>query len=267
MNKLVLSLCFCLFAATAFAQTCNPDLTFQDSAVGVYPLPYNEITMVGGLDTACQNNAYETVVTFVIPETVELNGFNLDLEFIELETTGAVVGLPEGLTYACNPPDCFFEPMDTLACMILYGTPTDDIGRYELTLNGTVKTSLITADLNTLLQTINPNPYYIDVFADGDPNCGVVNTTEALANYSMTHQPNPVSGMATIQIEAAELNEFTLSLTDMMGRLIETRSIQVIPGVNTFEMYTDQLASGLYFYTLENNQGKLTRKMLVSASN
>ena len=80
-----------------------------------------------------------------MPNEIEIGGNPLALDRVELETSGAVLGLPTGLTYGCNPPSCVF-PKDTEGCVNLYGTPTGDVGDYPLEIVATAYIENVTAD-------------------------------------------------------------------------------------------------------------------------
>jgi hypothetical protein len=96
--------------------------------------------MVGGIpESACINEYYETVFTFKVGDTIVFNGFEVPLVKISLTPTGAVAGLPPGLTYACNPPSCVFLA-NTSGCAVVYGTVQAGTppGEYLLLINATV---------------------------------------------------------------------------------------------------------------------------------
>lgn len=107
------------------AQTCLPDSTLKDSSAGVYPKPISPTNPNGGITkTACINKPYEFTFTVVVPDTVEVPIFPspIALEKVSIDTTGAILNLPEGISYACNPPNCIFKK-NTFGCLSLFGTP------------------------------------------------------------------------------------------------------------------------------------------------
>ena len=66
-------------------------------------------------------------------DSVTLPPFNFDLNSFQLDNTDGILGLPIGLEYACNPPNCVF-PDSTLGCIIVSGTPIEanSVGDFNL---------------------------------------------------------------------------------------------------------------------------------------
>ena len=96
--------------------------TFTDEEV-VDPFPFTDDNPLGGIsDTACINNYFEFSVSLSPTDQFPLTG--ADIANIQLPLTGAIDGLPTGMQYNCNPPDCII-PSDTVGCILIYGTPTD----------------------------------------------------------------------------------------------------------------------------------------------
>ena len=121
--KTILPFFFVLFSTIAFSQACDPDTLYRDSIAGVYPRPLSDVNPNGGIDTfACIGQPFEFVFTVIIPDTFSFNGLLLTLLSAEIATSGAVTGLPAGMGYACNPPDCIF-PADSIGCIVLQGIP------------------------------------------------------------------------------------------------------------------------------------------------
>ena len=140
--KQLLPFAFILFfAVNGFSQTCTPDPSFADSTAGVYPLPYDEATNpMGGIsDSACINEPYEFVFTAVVSESITVPG-GTDVPLDSLILTD-VSGLPDGIEWACDPPNCVFE-QNSLGCVVLFGTPNNEasIGDNELVIEATVFT-------------------------------------------------------------------------------------------------------------------------------
>ena len=146
--KQILTLVLVFFTAISISAQCNPDLMFADSTGFVFPAPFKDDRPEGGIqDSACINQYYEFVLTLKIPDMINYNGLNVGMEYIEIEPTGAVSGLPDGMSYACNPPSCTFVPDDGMACIIINGTPTntDDIGDHDLTIASQIKVDILIA--------------------------------------------------------------------------------------------------------------------------
>ena len=128
MNQLYCFFILFLALQNGFSQACLPDSTVKDSAVGVYPKPISPTNPNGGINKpACINKPFEFNLTVKISDTVTIPGVPIpvNLNFAKIPTKDAISGLPKGIGYECNPPDCIF-PKNSIGCLILKGTPTSD---------------------------------------------------------------------------------------------------------------------------------------------
>lgn len=251
------------FAASGFSQTCTPDPTFADSTAGVYPLPYDEATNPqGGItDSACINEPYEFVFTAVVNDsiTVQIGSFPLD----SLVLT-SVDGLPTGIEYACDPPTCSF-PKNSLGCVTLFGTPTNEanLGDNELTIEATVYSFGIPFNLSFPDPTFFPGSYSLFVFDSGESDC-IVGTQEVLADVgAIRNLPNPFTGVTNIEVDLLQSGEFTFFITDMFGKRVHQEEMFLDAGLNGFAVDANGWAPGIYLYTLQNEKGAVTQKMVV----
>lgn len=131
MNSLSLSL---------LAQNCTPDSSFADAPLGLYPTPFDETVFPdGGLTDfpATIGAPYELTFTVKLTDRVDILPFNFDLDSFALNNMDAILGLPIGLDYACNPPNCVFTD-SILGCIIISGTPIEAnrVGDYNLQVMG-----------------------------------------------------------------------------------------------------------------------------------
>lgn len=80
-----------------------------------------------------------------------------------------------------------------------------------------------------------------------------------MAHDGLQIYPNPSSGM--FNLIASNLHgEYTLNIHDVLGRLINTKKLNLDSGkIVTFEI----LSGGLYFVTLENKENRITKKVTV----
>ncbi len=237
-------LILCIFLLTGFlmyAQTCTPDPAYVDQGAGIYPLPYDAATNPdGGIDEiACIGQPYEFSFTSV-NDTLEFNGTQY---VIESFTLSSIEGLPEGLDYACDPPDCAVA-FGEVGCLSIYGTPTaaNEPGIYELTIT-------MTAILSGFPITIEfPNPdypgsYAITLEGPGSPNCeecvltatSFVENTGCVASCTGSITVTPSVGVPPYeyQWDAAAGNQTTATIT---GLCAGDYSVTV----------TDQLACAYY---------------------
>lgn len=76
--------------------------------------------------------------------------------------------------------------------------------------------------------------------------------------------PNPANNQTLIPYVIPEAGEVTLIITDLPGQVMFSE-VQARPaGEHQFEMNVSQLASGVYYYTLEYRGQRVTRKLIVN---
>ncbi len=235
------------------AQNCVPDSTYKDSTAGVYPRPI----VAGGTGTginkkACINKPYEFTFTVVIPDTLRIPGIPilLNLTFAKIEPTGAISNLPEGISYACNPPTCVF-PTKAIGCLILKGTPTKNnaVGDYKPVINLTIGTLLGNIVIDYPGAQF-PGEYILTLL---DENCLIATKDIHVVNDNF--YPNPSEGW----INSRENEIFDLKLTDQLGRLITSQKQLIDSKIILDESLTD----GFYFLSWKSNQKSYIQKVLL----
>ena len=269
MKKIVLFLFATFFVTLLGAQSCVPDELFRDSAVGVYPLPFTEDRPDGGIDLpACINEPYEFVITVKVPPNVTVSGFQLEIDSVTVATTGAVLNLPEGMSYACNPPTCVLVPEDTLSCIVLFGTPTnpEDVGVKDIMVNATVHTNIISQPIvlpdNTGQFPGADGNYFLDVREEGA--CTVTSTRDYLKEQiSLVNTPNPFGCETVIEVTSLSKEELTFEVFDLVGQRIHSEKLTVLAGTNRIPFDGSQLENGIYNYSFSNGQSRVSSKMVV----
>ena len=119
-----------LFPFLSLAQTpCTPDPSLANAPGGVYPAPYHpQENPTGGIDVeACVGQPYEFVFT-AVNRTITYLGFQVNLDSFEVLS---ISGLPNGLTFQCNPTSCRLK-YGEIACSVISGIPNDEPGDYVL---------------------------------------------------------------------------------------------------------------------------------------
>lgn len=101
-------------------------------------------------------------------------------------------------------------------------------------------------------------------FSDGDllGNSGIFKLSGSLGNQTVAAQskfkvfPNPAS--STVTISVADVDSYNLSVTDLSGKVVMTKSLSGIE--NTLDI--SALSSGAYFFELSSNNKKEVVKIL-----
>ena len=247
---------------------CEPNQMYADSAVGVYPPPFSENRPDGGIpNEACINQPYEFTLTFKVPESISI--FTLDS--IVVAPSGAVSGLPEGLSYSCNPPNCVFTPTEELGCVLVFGTPTNpaDVGETNLTVATTSYVNIVDP-----LQIVFPDntgtvpnadgEYILVVNEEGSAACNTTSTDDLLqTNIQVLNAPNPFSYFTNIQVDSRVSGEFQLSVFDLTGKQLRQQDIFLTEGENQIEFDGSDLANGMYLYSISQGEGQVINKMII----
>ena len=269
MKKVFLPAILLFFGLDLVAQSvCVPDTTLADSII-ISPLPFDaELRPDDGIqDTACLNTPFETVFQVRIPDTIS----TFTITGVQLEPQGAIGNLPAGLEYVCDPPDCFFRP-DTVGCLQIFGTPSDpaEVGRHDLTLAFVFSTTIIDVpvtypDMTGLLPETAQGNYFLFVEEEGSDNCAVVSTNDYVQqNLSLKNAPNPFSGLTDIQINSFINDRFEFTVSDLLGRVVHREVTDVIQGDNVLSFDGSSLTEGIYIYSLSNEKGRISSKMIVN---
>ena len=272
MKQLLLFCALFLLAGSVSAQIdfCEPDLTLLDSIdAGVVPLPYHpDSSPEGGItDSACLNKNLQFVFNAIVGDTFTTQFGAFPLDSLVISTTTAISGLPTGFSYKCNPPSCVF-PKESVSCIVIYGKATNvnDIGPHNLGISGTLWSGGFPIPLTFPDPNLIPGEYVLYVHPEDYPNCSVFTSAkEAIRSFEgIRTLPNPFSGQTTIEVVATEAGDFTLAVTDLLGRTVHSQQVRIEEGTNRILFDGSQLADGVYLYTFYNQTGRLSQRMVVS---
>ena len=266
MNRFFLLIMMNVFAISFVqSQTCDPDLTLPDSVV-ISPLPYTDAFPMDGIqDTACVNGYYETVLTFNIPATYDYNGTVVPLGYVSIAPENGINNLPESFSYSCNPPDCIFRA-DSVGCILLYGEAVEgDIGQHDLTMAATFNVGGFNI-AQVLPGAVIDGNYFLNVQPEGSPNCTIIDGIKSVesVDFSISSQPNPTDGYTEFVIQAKEQGTYSLYVNDFLGRVLQTKTINIFEGKNVIPFDASNLVSGIYIYTLQKDNQSISGKLLIA---
>jgi hypothetical protein len=250
---------------------CIPDTTFRMADAGVYPLPVSaEFPDQGITDSACLNQAFNFVFTVVTPDTISipLGPLNITspLDSITVGVEGAIGGLPEGIDYACNPPNCVFTPENLVGCIVLTGTPTNEenIGDNPLSIEARVFLPATSIPVNFPDSTLFPGSYSLYVFGEDAPQCisTGVNELSSISGFSIS--PNPNTGRAEIQIESMETGPFALETFNVLGERVQHQTVRLFEGSNRLYFDGQDLSEGFTLFSLSNGLSRISKRIVIS---
>ena len=245
---------------------CLPDSIYQDSSAGAYPLPFNNGSGGLAMFPACINEPYELVFTLKLGDSISVAGIGgVDVISAQIETTGAISGLPEGLNYFCNPPDCIV-PDSILGCIVITGTPTasNAAGDYELVITGGALLDVFGNFPLTFPGLIGMGSYALTLNEEGQ--CAPMSTgvNDYLSQQiSLANTPNPVVQQTTIEMTSLLAGAFQFNVFDRTGRMVYQEAVQLNVGYNTLSYDASALEEGLYIYTLSDGTAVISEKMMV----
>lgn len=264
----------CFLSQLASAQ-CIPDPIFKDSAFGVYPRPYDPaIFPNGGIkQSACIGKPYKFVFTVKVPDSVavpQLGGIKLKLDSIKLDKKKAttITGLPVGISYNCNTPNCTFASKTT-GCTFLFGSATsaNTAGDYEI---GIKLTAFFTTFLGPITYEINAKDlaagkYILKLEPNNSTACFVSSIKDQNENISFINAtPNPATDFTTISFYAVENEALDFIVSDMSGKIVHKESREAQHGINTLDFNTSNLSEGVYIYYLNSKQGRVANRLVIN---
>lgn len=248
------------FAAAAYSQSCTPDTMLPDSVI-VSPLPYQDAFPERGLqDTACVGSFFETTIQVNIPPTIAFAG--TEIAIVNVSVTTGITNLPASMNYACNPPNCVFLPMTT-GCINLYGTPVaGEEGVRDLKIAVLVNAGL-QLPFNLPDGNLVPGNYFLTVRPSGDAAC-LVNTNEVVENaFGLQIAPNPLTDAANITVDAPESGDYQLRVFNVLGTLVQSRTIGLANGTNTFTFDGSTLPVGMYVFSLQHGDKAASGRLMI----
>lgn len=270
MKKTVFLLCAFEFVmlSSAHAQTCVRDSTvlLYDS-VYISPAPYTTNNPNYNLAVACIGQPYNQSFTIDVPTQFNYLGIQVTIINANMPTTGAISGLPSGITYLCDPPNCVFNA-STLGCVLLYGTPNNpaqapDTSDLVISANilGIVFGSQQTIPV-AFPGPIAPGNYYLILRTAAGCASAAYDLNSPIVSVKNT--PNPFSDATTINVVSEVSGDFNFEVFDMLGRSLYTQPVNLMTGENQFTFEAGNLANGSYYYVISNAEGKVSRMMVIA---
>jgi hypothetical protein len=97
------------------------------------------------------------------------------------------------------------------------------------------------------------------------PITGIQGSGIKSSQFSLSQNfPNPFDHMTTIEFEVLESGLYTIKVFNLLGKQVATLFDEsVSPGNYTVDFNADRLSSGMYIYTLQNNNSVITNKMIL----
>lgn len=202
----------------------------------------------------------------------DINGINtyfIDIENTSSETLNLMVSrddisLVEGAnTEFCVPGYCFTQNTSLFSfelaagAILSHATNGENAFHVNYRPNGNYGTSLLFFSLYDETNSIISTHFYIEI-----------NAPQQIENFNsqsntLSAYPNPASGNVTINVNLSENSQSPtfLIFRNLIGAEIYSQEIN--PQEHEFKVLLNDIPSGVYFYTIEQNGRKLATKKLV----
>ena len=226
----------------------------------------------GGIPiTACKDQPFSYALTLKVPEQIVTALLTITVDSIVVETSGAVTGLPMGMTYSMNPTNGVYTPEDSLGCITIWGTPTEE-GVFDLKIGlrvyGPELAPVGGSQFFELPSTLIPDAdgnYFLTVSPSNDPDCTISSNENILASsFSIRNLPNPFMDFTNVEIIADYADELNFRVFDLIGNEVHQQFVQVNEGTNYIEFDGSRLANGIYTYTIEKDGDFISEKMVIN---
>lgn len=137
---------------------------------------------------------------------------------------------------------------------------------------------MVTNASETGLVLLNNQKYYVmtkainsaglindSIVSDGVLYLTPTGLIEANALNQLSIYPNPASNKATISIVCEKNEKIQYSLTDLNGKIIEEKMLNVNSGINAFEINAEQLqlSKGIYFIKFYFQKNEIVKKLII----
>ena len=248
MKKLLLLL-FAVSTYNLFISQCTPDPLYADSTWGIWPDEQSNF-ISGDIGVA-----YQQIVNFKIPS----DAGDIDSTFagtpVDSVVLTGVTNLPPGILYSCNVPSCTWYG-DSAGCASISGMPTTN-GSFQITLE---ITGWVTIFFNPFPQNFTYDGYVINIGPVGIDSYHLTTNTLKLDNAI----PNPANNECKIQFVSGKNRSVNYKLTNLLGEIIERRTVDAVRGVNDILFNTTFLQNGVYMYSISDGSQQLTKRLIVN---
>lgn len=118
--------------------------------------------------------------------------------------------------------------------------------------------------VNTSIPVHDNNIEYREIPISDFWPVGTEDKTAVKPNQVSQNFPNPANGSTTVKLSLTETSEVTITLTDVASSVVNVIHKGILTsGNHLLKISTENLASGIYFYTVTMGSEKVTRKMIV----
>lgn len=268
--QLFLAALVLIFASEASFAQCTPDPNAM--TVGFYPdtFPDGEVGVAYTAEMSAVLPLDTTVTLPVVGSlTISFCAFEIDTIF-----------LPDGLSYACDDPDCKWEIDHTgtinRGCIAISGNPNEPVmgdsidvvikitpGYIDSANNFFCNTDSLRTELGLFWPTVEALLTQTAKFKMAiSPN--TANEPNLGESLQVGLYPNPAKDFTQFEYNLADRKEVNIRLMDVTGRNLQTVFSGISQGYQRHEINTSSLTPGIYLIHMNvEGEGTLTRKLTI----
>ncbi|MBX2904041.1 MAG: T9SS type A sorting domain-containing protein [Chitinophagales bacterium] len=291
MKKLSFTLLSALllsFGSNAQSLPCGNSGAAACTAVA---LSYNGFENPDSIECFESGVAGEVVVQFknftnlVIPGTGPITVYYLRID--------SILNLPCGICWSTNKSNNVFTGGES-GCIKFSGTTTDQVGQYKLKL--VIKAQINAGSYNPQAlidppggleaheNTIPNVKLYAKVKASGSTTCAAVDTSAGATNKvgnpancspnsigeiataisSLKVTPSNVNSTATVSVFANENSSANAFVTDIAGRVVWSKNMDLTTGENNFVFERSGISSGLYLMNIAIGNTHISKRFNIT---
>ena len=171
-------------------------------------------------------------------------------------TIKSIDNMPPGLSWESNAADSVFM-VGTYYCVLLEGTPTQK-GSFPLKIVVDVYVPGI----------LGSPPIYVATVTDSTSLAITVSDANAVDDHPLNFfnrlicSPNPFSNEVEITFNNPEPGSARLEVYTIMGKQVHAEALKILQGENRILFKGEDLMTGVYFITLRDSQGAVTRRIV-----
>ncbi len=263
MKKIILfAAILAAFQYSSFSQ-CNPSAhDWGGATFGVSPNPNNGETFL----PAALGVPYSDAVYILCPTSstdIDPTLPAVAIDSIRLDSITIFNGLVDvqlssvGLNVTCNnngdsPNPCMFYPGNAY-CGDIAGTPTA-AGQFDVKIFVTVYFTIFGPSFL---------PYTFEGYTLDISGPNAVSELNQNAFTLLQNSPNPAANFTNVKFETGKSEDVTIQVTNLVGGVALQKLVKSKKGENVVRIDTSNLETGIYLYSIQTNEKKLTRKMIV----
>jgi hypothetical protein len=230
------------------------------------------------LVTNASNGGSTITNGMVIHRTVAANGMDLiGIDFKNISTTTKtykmrmfydtrfyVVGAVNDTSnpYFCFGPTCY--PVNKMISNPVTLNANQDSTGSSVHYDETVQAGYSSIRYR-LYETSTASTDYMEFTIKYNDPTASIKTNASVLSYVSEVFPNPSNTKASIVVNTlSDLNTSIVSITNTLGSVVSSKSIELLTGRNTISLDVETLSSGIYFATITTGNFKTVKKFTIN---